>query len=67
MSNRPKFVSDEHLEYLNTLRETRAPNLFGNYFGARPYLLREFPKLSKSEAAKVVVYWMKTLKRNGEP
>jgi len=53
-NQRPKFVSDEHLSYLNELRESGVTNMFG----ARPYLLTEFPELSENEAAKILVYWM---------
>ncbi len=53
---RPDFVTDEHLEYLNELRESGATNMFG----ARPYLMQEFPELDDKEAAEVLVYWMKS-------
>lgn len=59
MSNtteRPPFVTDEHLEYLDELRESGEINMFG----ARPYLLLAFPDLSENEAAKVLTYWMYT-------
>ena len=44
------------LEYLDDLRESRVTNMFG----ATPYLQEMFPELSKKEAKKVLVYWMKT-------
>jgi hypothetical protein len=53
---RPDFVTDEHLEYLDELRESGETNMFG----ARPYLLEEFPELTKEEAGKVLTYWMHT-------
>lgn len=53
---RPDFVTDEHLEYLDELRESGDTNMFG----ARPYLMLEFPDLSKDEASKVLVYWMQS-------
>ena len=52
---RPAIVSDEHLDYLDDLRESGATNMFG----ARPYLIDEFD-LTKDEAATVLAYWMKT-------
>jgi hypothetical protein len=55
-AERPEFVTDEHLEYLDELRESGETNMFG----ARPYLLSEFPELTKSEAGQVLSYWMVT-------
>ena len=51
---RPNCVEDEHLEYLDELRESGATNMFG----ATPYLIQNFPELSKSDAKKVLFYWM---------
>lgn len=48
-------VVQEHLEYLDELRESGVTNMYG----ARPYLIREFD-LSKTEASEVLSYWMKT-------
>lgn len=53
---RPDFVEDDHLDYLDELRESGVTNMFG----ARPYLMKEFPDLSKDEAGVVLLYWMKT-------
>ena len=53
---RPAFVEREHLVYLDELRESGKTNMFG----ARPYLLMEFPELSEKEAGSVLVYWMDT-------
>jgi hypothetical protein len=53
---RPEFVTDEHLVYLDELRESGETNMFG----ARPYLMEEFDELSKTEAEVVLTYWMKT-------
>lgn len=52
----PEKLLDEHLIYLDELRESGKTNMYG----ARPYLIREFPNLSKSEAANILSYWMKT-------
>jgi hypothetical protein len=40
----------------NMLRESGVTNMFG----ARPYLMREFPELNSKEASAVLAYWMKT-------
>lgn len=53
---RPEFVLDEHLEYLDELRESGETNMFG----ARPYLMAEYPELEQKEAAEILTYWMKT-------
>ena len=53
--DRPIFVNDEHLEFLDVLRETGVTNMFG----AAPYLVREF-EIPEKEANKTLVYWMKT-------
>jgi hypothetical protein len=55
MIERPACVKDEHLEYLDGLRESGIVNMFG----ARPYLQEEFG-LPKSEATIVLSYWMQT-------
>lgn len=52
---RPDYVTDEHLEYLDDLRESGQTNMFG----ARPYLIREFP-LDRKFAAMILIYWIKT-------
>jgi len=53
---RPDFITDEHLEFLDDLRESGAPNMFG----ARPYLIAEFPELQPKQAGEILSYWMKT-------
>lgn len=52
---RPKFITDEHLEYLDDLKTSGDTNMYG----ARPYLLSEFI-LSEKEAGDVLSYWMQT-------
>lgn len=52
---RPEFVTDEHLRFLDELRESGEINMFG----AAPYLADVFD-LSQQEARKVLTYWMKT-------
>ena len=53
---RPTFCGDEHLEYLDDLRESGETNMFG----ARPYLRAEYPELTKQEARDILSYWMET-------
>ena len=52
MIDRPKFVKDEYLEYLDDLRESGATNMFG----ASPYLQEKFG-FSKADARLVLSYW----------
>ena len=52
-NERPDYCTDEHLEYLDDLREAGIVNMFG----ARPYLMDAFG-LSGDEAAAVLGYWM---------
>jgi hypothetical protein len=55
-ARRPTFVTDEHLQYLDNLRESGECNMFG----ARPYLTNEFPDLDIIQAMSVLNYWMET-------
>jgi len=52
---RPEIVEDEHLEFLDELRDSGITNMFG----ARSWLMKAF-KLPSDEAQKVLLYWMKT-------
>jgi uncharacterized protein YciI len=52
---RPKGILDEHLDFLDDLRESGETNMFG----ATPYIIDEFD-ISKSEAKKILLYWMDT-------
>jgi hypothetical protein len=54
--DRPDFILDKHLEYLDKLRNSGETNMFG----ARVYLLENFPELTKEEAGKILTYWMRT-------
>ena len=56
MIEKPEALIEEHLEYLDALRESGQVNMFG----ARPYLWREFPDLLESEARRILLYWMQT-------
>jgi hypothetical protein len=53
--DRPLIVTDEHLVYLDELRESGVTNMYG----AGIYVQREFG-VSRSEAQDIVIYWMKT-------
>jgi len=53
---RPDIVTDDHLEYLDELRESGETNMFG----ARPYVQSYFPELTKDEAGEVLSYWMES-------
>lgn len=51
----PEGLRQEHLDYLDGLRESGVTNMFG----ARPYLCAEFG-MKKEKASKILSYWMKT-------
>ena len=53
---RPPFVIEKHLKYLDALRETGVTNMYG----ATPWLMNAFRRLTKDEAGKVLIYWMRT-------
>jgi hypothetical protein len=52
---RPEIVTDEHLEYLDDLRDSGVTNMFG----AGVYLQDEFG-LSRNDARTVLTYWMES-------
>lgn len=52
---RPDVLTDEHLTYLDELRESGATNMFA----AVPYLRSEFG-LSRRDAETVLSHWMHT-------
>ena len=52
---RPDFVTDAHLEYLDILLESGATHMFL----AGYYLVRDFG-VSKDESRKILSYWMET-------
>lgn len=52
---RPEFCTDEHLHYLDALRESGVTNMFA----ASPYLEKAFKGLKKDNKARdVLLYWM---------
>ena len=56
MIERPDVVKDEHLTYLDRLRESGITNMYG----ARPFLMKAFKTLTQSNASKVLTYWMQS-------
>lgn len=54
--DKPEHCTEEHLEYLDDLRESGEVNMMG----ARSFLQNEFPDLSRQEAKSVLMYWMKS-------
>ena len=55
MTTRPEIVTDEHLTYLDELRDSGVTNMFG----APAFIEDEFD-VSKSEARDITSYWMAT-------
>lgn len=55
-TQKPEALTEEHLEYLDALRESGVTNMFG----AVPFLKGEFPKLSEKKAQEILVYWMES-------
>lgn len=53
---RKDFITDDHLYYLDELRESGQTNMFG----ARSYIVAEFPDLTMDQAGDILSYWMKT-------
>lgn len=49
-------MKKEHKEFLDELRESGETNMFG----ALPYLMNEFPELTKKEARAILNEWMET-------
>lgn len=52
---RHEIIEDEHLEYLDDLRESGVTNMYG----AGQYLEDEF-EMTSSEAFLILIYWMST-------
>lgn len=50
------LMRPEHKQYLDTLRESGITNMFG----ARVYLMDEFPDLTKRLAQAILLEWMQT-------
>ena len=52
---RPAIVEQEHLEYLDELRESGVTNMYG----AGAYVQSQF-SMTKQDATEVLMYWMNT-------
>ena len=53
--NKPEIVTEEHLIFLDELRESGGTNMFG----AGEYVRREF-SLPAEDASTILGYWMET-------
>jgi len=60
ITERPQFVTDEHLIYLDDLRASRV-NMFGatNMYSAGQWLRNAFG-LDRESAEEILVYWTRT-------
>ena len=56
MTKRPENITEDHLEYLDGLRESGVTNMFG----ATTYLEEEFDNLDNKSSRTILTYWMKT-------
>lgn len=56
---RPEGLTEDHLKYLDDLRESGVTNMFG----ATPFLQEEFG-LDQKTARSYLVYWMETFGHN---
>ena len=56
---RPDFVTDEHLDYLDNLRDSGITNMFG----AGPYLVKVFG-VDRKTSHEILGYWMATFPRS---
>lgn len=52
---RPEIITEEHLTYLDELRESGVTNMYG----AGRYLVEEFD-VSRDESHVILDYWMRT-------
>lgn len=55
MIERPNIVREQHLSYLDRLRESGATNMYG----AGAYVIGRFG-VNKAQAKEIVLYWMKS-------
>ena len=53
---RPAFVTNKHLTYLDDLRESGRTNMYG----AGSYLSDSFPAIDRANVTKILRYWMDT-------
>lgn len=54
-TKRPEYVTNEHLEYLDELRESGVTNMYG----ASVYVERLF-EIESKEAKNILMYWMQS-------
>lgn len=54
-TRRPEYITDEHLQFLDALRESGTVNMFG----ASMYIENEF-RLTRQVAKAILNYWMKS-------
>ena len=52
---RPEFITDEHLEYLDVLRESGATNMHG----AGSYIRNAF-EVDRQQSNEILTYWMQS-------
>jgi hypothetical protein len=52
----------EVFQYLNELRESGSTNMFG----ARTYIISEFPLIEEKEAKELLLTWMKVFNKDGQ-
>lgn len=57
--NRPDFVTEAMLMYLDSLRESGIANMYG----AVPNIRGQFPGLTTPQSIALLVYWMETFSR----
>ena len=53
---RPEFVTEDHLTFLDDLRESGLCNMYG----ATPHIQESFPEVTRPESRKILGYWMAT-------
>ncbi|MCP4650365.1 MAG: hypothetical protein GY853_09850 [PVC group bacterium] len=54
--SKPSKLKEEHLYYLDDLRESGVTNMYG----ATPFLQEDFEDLNIKESRDILLYWMKT-------
>ena len=54
-TDRPEYVTEDHLLYLDELRDSAVVNMFG----ATEYIISLFD-VDKTTARNILMYWMKT-------
>ena len=57
---RPEKCREEHLEYLDGLRESGRVNMFGAAMYLRNFAEFDLMELTKTESRDILTYWMKT-------